>query len=1344
MKIFVAALILICSCLPGMGQETAKGWLGTEFEDLDKSDAEKLGWGAPRGVRLVKLSAGGPADLAGMQPTDILLSADGVKIDGADHIDKTVATKGPGTVMELTVHRQGREERLSIKLGTEPAVPAFHYDAPQLMLDTGGHMANVVDLIVTPDGKQLVSASNDKTVRVWDIETGKTVRMIRGDVAPGSWGTILTMAMSPDGRLLAVGGQFHDTDRARGCAIRIYDFASGKLVKTLKGHENVVAALAFSPDGRQIFSGSADKTAILWDVATGRQLRRLAAHAEPVGSVAFSKDGRSVVTGSDDESIRLWDAANGKMIAEMTEHKTLRLRERAPERWSASVKTVAFSPDDRLIASGSEDGHVLLSDGKTGAFVRQLPSPGGVVGNAAIEGLAFSPDGKWLLFSSVFAGCHIYDIESGKELRDGKLGDGKPVDGATGDIFDFTRTKCNGGIAFSPGGRFAVASFNSVIHLLDPTTGKAIKTFQGSGKRVDAVGVARDGRAIAWGSKDLAGQTGPDRLTRRLRLPSEGAPLAIPEKFEAAPVSTQQPARKVSGDHPRPGTDLRGGSPTPQGDSGANSSWGVYEAPPPVEGNYTRRNSKHGPLSVKFKSIDGFAVNVRYLEISKDGTAQTQIDLGAAGASSARGLSPISFTQDGQTVLIGLHSRIEAYDLRGRWLGKFTGHSNGELRDLAPSGDGRFLVSGGSDQTVRLWNLQTRELIVSLFHGDDGEWVVWTPQGYYASSPNGDRIVGWQINKGPEQAAEYVTANQLRNKFYRPDIVERAIVLASAAKAVEEVDPARAGGFQLSDLAQRLPPKLAVISSRDRGATSNGRTVIQLSLAEASGDPVDTFQAFVNDTKVTAAAKRDGGTVSFEVPLAQGNNRIRLVVRSKADLLAEAQLDVVQRGEGALDIRNTLYIVAIGADKYPQLPRTCGQKRDMPCDLAFAGADAKVFAATIEKQMGGQHKRIVKRVLFNGAGGDLEPTRANVENVLDTLLQAKDNDTVAVFIAGHGLNDARTGYQFLPSDARFADGANLASSSVIKWSVLEGAIQSAKGRRLLFVDTCRSTNAFNNRLMKDASDEAIVAFSATNTQQDAVELADLGHGAFTSAVVKGLNGAADIAQEQEVRVFDLGAYVEREVRKLTKGLQTPDFYKKPGAENFVLARLPNASAAIPPAGRQGTLSELKAVSRDERPVQPSPPVVSVPPEQPAAAAPPPPAQVMPTGAPPRLAEVKPMAALPPAAEVKPAAAPPPAPAAVKPAGLSISPSEEAERLKSGQAALALDDWAAARLIFEYLAAHGSAAGAYQLGQTYDPQFLARTPMGALFKPDAKIAESWYVKAAELGHAEARKRLSASK
>ena len=427
-----------------------------------------------------------------------------------------------------------------------------------------------------------------------------------------------------------------------------------------------------------------------------------------------------------------------------------------------------------------------------------------------------------------------------------------------------------------------------------------------------------------------------------------------------------------------------------------------------------------------------------------------------------------------------------AYDLKGQRIGDFVGHES-DIWAVTPSPDGRMLVSGSADQTVRLWNIATRELIATLFHGTDGEWVMWTPQGYYTSSPNGDRIVGWQINKEPDQAAEYVTASQLRNQFYRPDIVERAIVLGSAIQAVEEAGRTRAGSFQLSDLTTRPPPKLNVLLPLEGSETMRGRAAITLALAETKDDPIKDFDVFVNDVKVAAAAERQGGDVHFEVPLGNGSNRIRVVARSKAELLGEASLEIKQNGEGALDKRDTLFIIAVGVDKYPQMPKTCGAKEDQPCDLAFAGADAKAFAETIETQMGGQHRQVIKRVLFNGAGGNLEPTRENIEDVFDLLREAKDNDTVGVFVAGHGYNDPRSGYQFLPTNVRVGAGS-FASSSVISWLTLESAIQAAKGRRLLFVDTCRSGSAYNARLIKDASDGGIVAFSATNMQQDALEL----------------------------------------------------------------------------------------------------------------------------------------------------------------------------------------------------------------------------------------------------------------
>jgi WD40 repeat protein len=926
------------------------------------------------------------------------------------------------------------------------------------------------------------------------------------------------MALSADGRRLAVGGFLHGSDRAVAAAVRLYDFASGKLEALLKGHDDVVLGLDFSPDGKRLISSSSDKTAIIWDLTTRQQAHRLSGHSEAVKAVAFSKDGERAVTGSNDGTLRLWRVGDGGLIAEMTEHKqALRRDVKNAELWSAAVASVDVSAADQMIASGSHDGRILLWDGRTGAFVRQIAYPGGMLGLSAIGSLRFSPDGRWLLSASQYEGCQIYSVASGGQLYGGKLYD-KPltifdkVDGAA-----YEKLRCNGSAVYSADGRLAGARFNNFIQLVDARTGRAIRTLQGSGTTTWAVAFAEDGRSIAWGDvyqdrpEKMADGTYKYQPTRRLRLPSAGQPLSAIEEIAADPAADSRPGQ---------GT-----------------------------GKYIRGSRQHGSLSVAFKRAGQTVINSRFLEVSKDGRLQAEINLGEGGG--AQSHSPITFTPDGRTILIGRTPAIQAYDLSGRLLGDLIGH-DGMLRDLAPSPDGRFLVSGGGDQTVRLWNLETRELIASLFRASDGEWVMWTPQGYYASSPNGDRIVGWQINKGPDREAEYVAASQLRHRFYRPDIVERAIALRSAGKAVEESGGAR--DFQLADLAQRLPPKLSVLSPLGGSETMRGRAAVTLSLAEAADDPVKDFEVFVNDTKVAAAAKREGPNVSIEAPLGQGSNRIRVVARSKGDLLGEASLDITQNGEGALDKRDTLFIIAVGVDKYPQL-KTCGPQQNAPCDLSFAGADAKAFAETVEKQMRGLHVNVVRRVLVNGVGGELEPTRDNIENAFDVLLTAKDNDTIAVFIAGHGHNDQRTGYQFLPTNARAGDSGNLASSSVIKWATLEGAIQAAKGRRLLFVDTCRAGSAYNARLIKDASDGGIVAYSATNTQQDALELPSLGHGVFTFALVKGLNGAADLAQEREVRVFDLGAFIEREVRKATNGRQTPDFYKKPGAENFVLVRM---------------------------------------------------------------------------------------------------------------------------------------------------------------------------------------------
>jgi len=304
-----------------------------------------------------------------------------------------------------------------------------------VQIGVGTHFVDSVSF--SPDGKLIASGSRDNTIDLWDVETGKEIRRLKGH-----GGSVYSVVFSPDGRLIA-SGSYDGT-------IKLWDVETGKEIRTLKGHsflvffKGVVHSVSFSPDGKLIASGGSDDTIKLWDVETGKEIRTLKGHGGSVESVAFSSDGKLIASGSRDNTIKLWDVKTGKEIRTLEGHKF----------W---VNSVSFSPDGRLLASGSADKTIKLWDVETGKEIRTLEGH-----KFWVRAVVFSPDGRLIASGDWSGTIKLWDVETGKEIR--------TLEG----VYSFARS-----IAFSPNGRFIAYGNFHKITLWDAQTYKEIAEFVG-------------------------------------------------------------------------------------------------------------------------------------------------------------------------------------------------------------------------------------------------------------------------------------------------------------------------------------------------------------------------------------------------------------------------------------------------------------------------------------------------------------------------------------------------------------------------------------------------------------------------------------------------------------------------------------------------------------------------------------------------------------------------------------------------------------------------------------------------------------------------------------------------
>jgi WD40 repeat protein len=507
-----------------------------------------------------------------------------------------------------------------------------------------------------------------------------------------------------------------------------------------------------------------------------------------------------------------------------------------------------------------------------------------------------------------------------------------------------------------------------------------------------------------------------------------------------------------------------------------------------------------------------------------------------------------------QRFVLGADWSLRCYDREGKEL--WHKQSPGVVWQVTIARASELVVAAYGDGTIRWHRLSDGEELLALFvHAKDRRWVAWTPKGYYVASPGAETLIGWHVNRGWNETADFYSVDRFRDQFNRPDIVRLVLSALDEGKAIEEANRRANVRGATEDIRAIAPPVVVVEKPRDEATFSTPEVTFEYYARSPTGKRITDIDVRVNNLSLGARAPlfprpSDTGPIRLTLTLPPEDVVVTLVARegnrASEPVSVRLRWDGARPGQALLPRMRALFV---GVNAYTS--------RDLTT-LQFAAKDAQELGTFFKGQEGKTYSKVDARVLADAK-------RADVLKGLEWLEKGSaDEDINLLFLAGHGMTDDQQHFYFMAADSE----PNEARATGVSRDEILRTIRYRKGAMVVMLDTCYSGASADpvrpdasrvdmNRLVNELGDKTLGVFLYASAlgRQFSYEHASWGHGAFTKAMIEGLAGAADREKLGYVETDELAVYVRRRVMLLTRQRQQPVRMKPDAAPEMRLVLL---------------------------------------------------------------------------------------------------------------------------------------------------------------------------------------------